>query len=284
MLLANELNKINPFTPPCWRWDVAKEIIKQPEESYVPEDQVTKDAVSYLRTQDEAQFPEIHAASQIYQEDGLSRAELEARILVGQSDAEIAGYCDLTTEVVSVYAKLLYCVRERITGSDWLLKHAVGEPHFFGYKNHNLRQLWAWFALQGLPVILDEVIRTYHEELKPTDTPVLSVYLRPGSRVSQKLQVVIAECIFSNFLSLSEWDLEFVNYYQLTRLLPTPEEQQTALCQYKQDRIKFAYQVLTGKLEVNPPKRKRDQPAPRSPMKEIQKIRKSLNFLETACS
>jgi len=194
MSLTNEVPQMSLFAPPCQRWKMACEISESSQADYIPEDQITQDAVDYLKSQDEALYPEIHKACQIFQQDCLSRAELEALILVGESDAEIAEHCDLSPEVVNVYEKLFFSLRHRDTPSDWLLKHTVGAPHFTGFKDHHLRQLWAWFALHGVPEVLDQVIWAYFEELEHTDDMGLSVYLHPGSHVHPDLQAMIADC------------------------------------------------------------------------------------------
>ena len=283
MIMTNALFKADPFAPPRWKWDVAKQLFKQPDLKDVPEDQVTRDALNYLKTGDTLQFPEIDESIQIFKEDGRRRAELEARILVGQSDSEIAGFCKLTPSVVQVYADLFFCVRDIPGGSDWKLKHAVGKPHFHGYQDHNLRQLWAWFALMKEPVILNLVIQSYYDELKPGDEPTLSVYLRPTSSVDLKLQSLISEIIFTPFLLIDKWGLEFFEYFYLTQALPTLAARDKALQEYREDRIKYAYQFLKGKIKKQPPKRKPRKTrntASDSPAREIRKIQKKLRSLE----
>lgn len=282
MIMTNAMFMADPFAPPRWKWEVAVQLFKQPDLKDVPEDQVTRDALSYLKTGDTLQFPEIHESIQIFKEDGLRRAELEARILVGQSDSEIAGFCKLAPEVVQVYADLFFCVREFPGASDWLRVHTVDKPHFNGDANHNLRQMWAWFALPKEPVLLNLVIQSYYDELKPGDEPTLSVYLRPTSSVDLKLQSLISEIIFTPFLLIDKWGLEFFEYFYLTQALPTRAARDRALQEYREDRIKYAYQFLKGKIKKQPPKRKPRKPrktSPISPAREIRKIQRKLRSL-----
>ncbi|QDU15098.1 hypothetical protein CA11_29180 [Gimesia maris] len=281
MIMTNATAKIDPFTLPCWRWEVAEQLFNEPDRDEIPEDQITRDVLTYLKTWDTSQFPEIHTSLQIFQEDGLRRAELEARILCGQSDSEIAGFCKCTPEVVQVYADLFFCVRDFSHASDWLLKHAVGQPHFYGYGDHNLRQMWNWFGLMVPNEILNWVIQSYYDELKPDDKPTLSIYLRPASRVDLGLQVLIAESVFPNLLSNDRWEHEFMDYFNLTQELPTTEERMEAVQIYKRDRIKFAYLHLMGKIKNEPCKRKPRKTARRSPAREISKIRQKLQALES---
>ena len=280
MIRTNDTVKMDPFTPPCWRWEVAEQLFNKPALDEIPDDQVTRDALTYLRTGDSSQFPEIHTSRQIFLEDGLRRAALEARILVGQTDAEIAELCKYTPELVQVYADLFFCVRDFPKASDWKLRYTVGKPHYYGYQDHNLRQMWNWFGLMEQPLVLNHVIQTYYDELRPDDEPTLSVYLRPTSSVDLRLQAVIADGIFPNFQSANRWELEFAYYSQLINLLQTQEEKSSALQEYKKDRIKYVYQYLKGKIKSQPPERKEYSTASRSPVREIRKIQERLRSLE----
>lgn len=281
MILTNATVKGNPFTPPSWRWEAAEQLLKQPDRNLSPHDQVTRDALDYQKTRDRLKYPEIDTAHQIFEEDGLLRAELEARILVGQSDLEIAEFCNLTPEVVQVYADLFFCVRDVPGGSDWKLRYAVGQPHFYRYQDHNLRQMWNWFGLMGESLILNHVIESYYDELRPDDEPTLSIYFRPTSSVDLNLQARIAEQILPNFQPKNRWEHEFMFYSQSIMLLATPEERDRALQEYRKDRIKYVYKYLTGRIQKQPPKRIAGKPETGSPEKVIKKIQKRLRSLET---
>lgn len=284
MILTNATVKGNPFAPPSWRWEAAEQLFDQPDCNEAPHDQVTRDALAYQKTGDRLKYPEINSAHQIFEEDRLRRAELESRILVGQSDLEIAEFCNLTPEVVQVYADLFFCVRDVPGGSDWKLKYAVGKPHFYGYRDHNLRQMWNWFGLTGESLVLNHVIQSYYAELKPDDEPTLSVYLRPTSSVDLRLQGKIAELILGSFQPNNRWEQEFLLYSQSIMLLATPEERDRALQEYRKDRIKYVFKYLTGRIQKQPPKRKAGKPETGSPEKVIKKIQKRLRSLELCSS
>ncbi|EDL59801.1 response regulator transcription factor [Gimesia maris] len=278
MSFTNELPQMSLFAPPCQRWKMACEFSESSQADYIPEDQITQDAVDYLKSQDDALYPEIHEACQIFQQDCLSRAELEALILVGESDAEIAEYCDLSPEVVNVYEYLFFNVRHRDTPSDWLLKHTVGPPHFTGFKDHHLRQLWAWFALHGITEVLHEVIGAYYEELQNTDASGLSVYLHPGSHVHPDLQAMIADCVTPYFPPLYQWDRVFLRYYQSILGVPISKELQIPPSQDYQTQIKVAYGVLTSGLKVTAAVWDCNLPIKESPTEEIENILQILDL------
>jgi hypothetical protein len=279
MLIKNKNADLPQSKALCRRWNHAAKMSKKPGSQCIPKDQVTKNAIDYLKTPNKALHPEIHTARQIFLKNGLKRAELEARLLVGQADTEIADHCSISPETVSIYSKLFFCVRERANDFEWLFKHTVGEPYFSGFEDHHLRQFWAWFALHGIPEVLDEVIRTYREELKPTDNPTLSVYLRPGSRVCHYLKHMLADCITPYFPPQNEWELEFVRYCQFVRSIPLDPDVETALSQNTHSHISFAYFALIGTLTVEFSKWRLDWSYQRSPVNEIKIIREILSSL-----
>jgi hypothetical protein len=56
------------------------------------------------------------------------RAVAEAHLLAGEGDAAIAAALEVTAEVVSVFESLFFCVRDRLTASDWIALRAIGLP------------------------------------------------------------------------------------------------------------------------------------------------------------
>ena len=244
MIMTNALVKADPFALPSWRWDVAEQLCNQLGLKVVPEDQVTRDALSYLKTGDR----------------------------------------QLTPAVVQVYADLFFCVRDIPGGSDWKLKHAVGKPHFHGYQDHNLRQMWNWFGLTGQTEVLNWVIKSYHDELKPGDEPTLSVYLRPSASVDLRVQALIAELIPPILQPHNRWEQKFMFDSLSIRLMVTSEERDRALQKYKKERVKYVYQYLTGQIKGQPPETKSHNTASGSSESVFKMIQKSPRSLEPRVS
>ncbi len=278
MLMKNERAHLPQSKVLSRRWNRAKKLSKKPENQRSPKNEIINKTIDYLKSPNKALYPEIDDAYNIFLEDGVNQAELQARLLVGQSDTEIADHCSISPETVSTYEKLFFCVRKRAIDFGWLFKHTVGEPYFSGFENHHLRQLWAWFALHRVPEVLDDVIHTYREELKPTDSPTLSVYLRPGSRVCHYLQNMIADSVTPYFPPNNDWELEFVRYSRYVRNIPLDQDVETALSQNNPSIIRFAYLVLIGDLEVDASKSRLNQSYQRSPSKAVRIIEELLRF------
>ena len=139
MLMTEEIARIDPRVMPCWRWETAQQLADDPRQITQSDDPLIQDAATYLSTDNELRFPAIHAAREIYEADGLERAEIEARILAGQSDAEIGKRCAHPPQLIAVYHDLFLWVRPFLR-TDWVVSKTVGPGRHVGFKDHELRQ------------------------------------------------------------------------------------------------------------------------------------------------
>ena len=94
----------------------------------------------------------VEAAYRVFAGDEPGRWELEARILAGQSDAEIGARCGLPENVVSAYEAVFFDVRP-CTAIDYLLSQVVGPGVWCGFGNCEVRQFWAWCGRDALGIV-----------------------------------------------------------------------------------------------------------------------------------
>ena len=137
----------------------------------------------------------IGEAQALAHEDGPRRWEVEARLLAGQTDEEIAGHCNLPSQAVAQYEAIFFHVREIRRAIDYLLVHVIGDGPHRGFRDHEVRSFWAWTALAGGPVAVDLLIRTFHEVRKPDQPATLSVYLQPKAGIRLDLQAFVATMV-----------------------------------------------------------------------------------------
>ena len=249
--LTFEIANIDPFALPWWRWAAAKHIRDNPSDKSKTDDPHVLEALDYLHSKDNARFPLINAARAIFEQDGLTRAEIEARILLGNSDGEIGERCNVAPEVVGTYETLFFTVRHlrRIgRGNDWLYNNMVGDARWRGFQNDELRQLWAWFALDDDPNALDDILGLYHRALRPGDAATVDVYLRENSVVPIDFQAYIAARTVSPYGMGGLWWQEFS-----LRLLDAQTEAQTE--KVKREIVAFGRSVLAGNPILPPPVR-----------------------------
>ncbi len=136
--------------------------------------------------------PDLCLAYDIYLDDGVLRAQLEAFVLAGLADAQVAAKCGLPVEVVAVYADLFLDVREHLKAVDWLYGKLVGAGIWQGFRDGELRAFWAWCALAGGPFSLEFLVNAYIRLMQPKERPSLRVYLQEDEGVPLGLQALVA--------------------------------------------------------------------------------------------
>jgi hypothetical protein len=166
-----EFERFNPSRSPAWRWERAQSLWEQ-RRHFSPhfDDEETHEALRYLRACRGrrgassqaviARFQDIHAARLLYEGDSEARTEVEARILAGQTDAEIAWLTNIPTSTITVYEGLFFRCREHLDARDWISLQAIGTS---ADATSILKQL----AYRGGPLALDIVLAVTRDRPLP---------------------------------------------------------------------------------------------------------------------
>jgi hypothetical protein len=168
--------KYSPFRSPSWRWDLACEAADESRRGsrsrrrrQRPEDPVLAELTLFVRelrhSPDEAgkesvarRWPHPLAAQRLQEGGGLHRGEVEARLIAGQSDEEIASRTGWEPEVVSCFEQTFFNVRDRLGARDWLAYRAVGTGLRCGFAPGDLAGIWRAAAYGGGSVALEVVL------------------------------------------------------------------------------------------------------------------------------
>lgn len=179
--------RFDPFRPLHWRWDLAQQVARGEIAKPGPMTLRLKSVVGYLRRRAAGQRLEkeedsrITAALELYESDTPFRWELEARILAGESDEEISQKMGVPAETTATFEWLFFAVRHCRRATGFLLGAAVKYAHFRGFRDHELREFWAWAAMAGRSQIVDLLVRQFHAARREDEPPDLIVYLRRGA-------------------------------------------------------------------------------------------------------
>ena len=120
--------------------------------------------------------------------------EVQARLLSGQSDADIAAKCNLALETATVYGQLLFDVRCRRHAWAWILSRVIGHGPWEGFRDNEVQQFWAWMGWAGGPPIVDLLIEQFLAVCRPGNSRTLGVYL-PRCLRPHALQCVVATAV-----------------------------------------------------------------------------------------
>jgi hypothetical protein len=166
----------DPFRSPCWRWDLACEAAdesqrggrrsrrrRRPEDPVIAELTLFARELSRCTTERQRgslarRWPALLAAQRLHEGGGLVRGEVEARLIAGLSDDEIAARTGLGPEVVHSFEASFFCVRDRLGARDWLAYKAVGPGLLCGFAPDDLPGIWRAVAFGGGSLVLEVVL------------------------------------------------------------------------------------------------------------------------------
>lgn len=192
----------DPRTSPSWRWELALRCAADGPDKML-DDLAVAAAVSYLKrdlglARDRCRhclsWQDVSEARCLFQQAGLLKAEINARLIAGESDEQIGRRCDVPARIIGCYALLFFCVRDFPRATDWLLSRVIGPGPQRGFQDADVDRFWAWMAFSG-PLVLDAVIGAFHRARRPGEPETLSVYLRSDRGVPLPLQAVVAVAV-----------------------------------------------------------------------------------------
>lgn len=134
----------------------------------------------------------IKTAHQLAQHDGPLRWQLEARILAGQQDGEIARRCALSAGTVAWYERLFFAVRHCLGARGYIVGQVIGSGLWHGFHDDGVRALWAAFGYFGGPIVLEAIVDVFYKTWQPTEPATIGVYFRQNCPASLEMQAAIA--------------------------------------------------------------------------------------------
>ena len=182
MLSPLDLHHRNPCRPPDWRWlravGIADEGQQRPTIRRDGEANIVlvRKLVVFRRAYMAAQasddistqmtvvdnHPALAWAHAIYSNTDQShvRCVVEARILARQTNAEIAARVGTEEDIIDIYEKVFFSVRDRLQDSDYIFQVVMGKTlHASLSTVDNYGILWKLFGYAGGPLVLDAISR-----------------------------------------------------------------------------------------------------------------------------
>jgi hypothetical protein len=124
----------------------------------------------------------VEGAVRLHTNAGSMKDEVEAHILAGESDAEIASRVGVSESTIKVYEIAFFCVRDRLRARDWIAVRVIGRT----FPPGNDARIWKHFAYHGGPYAFELVLavtrgRPFPAEVRATfriDPPYQEARLR----------------------------------------------------------------------------------------------------------
>ena len=160
----------DPLAAPDWRWQRACALHRRPRRRRRRPDD--PDWLQTLLALAETAYPSgrrrrgprllippaLIEALEVYEGGGQLCWELEARLLAGQTDEDIAAATAVRAAVVAAYERHFFAVRQCLAACDYILSCVVGGVPLQGFDEGDLRGLWAYFGYAAGPRMLELVM------------------------------------------------------------------------------------------------------------------------------
>lgn len=158
----------NPFRTPDWRWQRAHQLHTSGATLSRRRDDIeTITAARFLAVSTggrPTKTPSAHACAAIagaraFQEEGTTSTwEIQARLLAGQTDNEIAPMFRVEPETIQWFEALFFNVRDHLHHRDWIAARVLGPGLRRGFRPDELGKVWQAFAYFGGIKVLEIVL------------------------------------------------------------------------------------------------------------------------------
>lgn len=213
----------NPFRVTNWRWERARALreSKTKINRNFKDDQLTKLAYKFqlelAKCKDDIarwdlmdEYPALFPAYLIFkrgdnEERHPMRFAIEARLLAGQSNEEIAECFGISPDIIKYYEKIFFNVREKLNSSDYIMTCIIGPSVQAGLSDRDYDLLWKLFGYLYGPIVLDSFIMTTSRRYRPTTMSEVDAALADDTRSALQRKVAIVTRTFAvNPFSQSE--------------------------------------------------------------------------------
>jgi hypothetical protein len=148
------------------------------------------------------QMPHVEQAHRLYVAADVERRQiLEARLLTGESSAEIAERFATDAKTIHYYEQLFFSVRDRMDCRDWIVKTILGSPQDRAPSRDGVltaaqRGLaYKLFAYFGGPLVLDAVVMCLSPHQRPQQDEDAS--FDDATRDIVRLRAAMAASVFA---------------------------------------------------------------------------------------
>lgn len=203
-------SRMNAARPPDWRWRRALGVLAGTEPA--PSRKWDKDAgygwikqaIKFIQRreairniEDEYELafsmPDVFWAFNMFGDTtNIIRYSIEAHVLAGSSDIEIAMRVNLSPSVVSTYCNLFFDVKDRMQCKQWVVHSIIGISVHNGLAEREYDLLWKLYGLMMGPQMLDVLELKFINPNKPLSADMVGNAIEDDVVSTMKLKASLA--------------------------------------------------------------------------------------------
>lgn len=121
-----------------------------------------------------------------------TRWAIEARILAGETDADIARKVGCEPGVIDAYAAVFFDVREKLAHQEYIVNVVMADAVTRGLTERQYDLLWKMFGYKGGAYVLDAMISKFTDISKPQKAEDVSAFFQESAINSMRHKAAIA--------------------------------------------------------------------------------------------
>lgn len=189
----SQYERLSPLRSVRWRWDKAKTLIDSNRRPGRGDDRYVHKARSFMLYRKQLEmaetryrqqvifqkFPHFQYAAEIDAEKVAVdlRISIQARLLAGQTDEEIAEVVGVHAKCIEAYEAVFYCVRDRLQYRDWVRSQCLLPSLLANNGKFTAPECMAkMFGYWAGPVALEFVLSGHRNDIKVTGQSDLTRY------------------------------------------------------------------------------------------------------------
>lgn len=132
-------------------------------------------------------------AHSIWSEDKApTRWGIEARVLAGETNEEIAAKVGTSPEVINAYTEVFFDVREKLQEIDYISNVVLAEAVTRGLQERHYDLLWKMMGYKGGPYVLDAVMSRFINTTRPETPDAVSGFFQDFAVNAMKYKAALA--------------------------------------------------------------------------------------------
>lgn len=177
--------------------------------------------------------PNLFWAHNIWTKDKApTRWAIEARVLAGQTDEEIAHRAATSPDIISAYVNVFFDVRGVLDRDDYVLNVILAEAVARGVQERQYDLLWKLLAYRGGPHVLDASINRFAKTETPKDENAVSGFFQEFAINTMKYKAAIAALtVQANTHTQMQLIDSFVKYVEIEKNSENASKAQTTIVQ-----------------------------------------------------
>lgn len=164
------------------------------------------------------------------EEKAPTRWAIEARVLAGESDEEIADKVGTDVSVISAYIETFFDVREKLNKPDYVVNVVMADAVIRGLQERHYDLLWKMMGFHGGKHVLDAVINRFISIAKPDSPDLVAGFFQDSAINSVKYKAALAGMTvqINTHTQLPLID-SFVKYVEIERTTESATKAQTSI-------------------------------------------------------